>query len=62
MIKVGSVVRYAREWCTETERKYVHIVVENRGSRWLIERLGTGMFVNPVEEVEEYMIEEVETC
>lgn len=60
MIQVGSVVRYAPEWCTAAEREFLHIVVENRGSRWLIERLGTGMFVNPVEEVEECMIEEVE--
>lgn len=63
-IEVGMVVRYAPEWCTPSERKYLHIVKENRlnpvtgeMTRWLIETINTNLFLNPTEDVEEYMIE-----
>ena len=64
-IKEGMVVRYANGWCSEEERKYVHVVKENRMSpitgemtRWLIETLNIGNApLCPTEEVEDYMIE-----
>lgn len=63
-IEVGMVVRYAPEWCEPGERKYLHIVKENRlnpvtgeMTRWLIETINTNLFLNPTEDVEEYMIE-----
>lgn len=63
-IEVGMIVRYAPEWCTPGERKYLHIVKENRlnpvtgeMTRWLIETINTNLFLNPTEDVEEYMIE-----
>jgi len=62
-IKVGMIVRYHPDFCSEGERKYLHVVRENRlnpvtgeMSRWLIETLGTGMFLNPTEVVEDCMI------
>lgn len=65
MIKVGTIVRYKPEWCTEGERKYIHVVRENRlnpctneMTSWLIETLNTNLFLNPTEVVEECMIEE----
>lgn len=64
MIKTGMVVRYKSEWCSPSERKYLHVVRENRlnpvsgeMTRWLIETLGTGLFLNPTEVVDDYMIE-----
>ena len=63
-IEVGMIVRYAPEWCSQEERKYLHVVKENRISpitgemtRWLIEAINTGMFFHPTEDVEGYMIE-----
>lgn len=65
MIKVGTIVRYKPEWCTEGERKYLHIVRENRlnpctneMTSWLIETLNSSLFLNPTETVDECMIEE----
>lgn len=62
-IGVGMIVRYHPDWCSEDERKYLHLVRENRldpvtgkMTRWLIETLGTGMFLNPTEVVDESMI------
>ena len=46
MIKEGMIVRFSRKWCSEGERKYLHLVKENRlnpvtgeMTRWLIETL-----------------------
>ena len=59
------IVRYAPEWCSEGERKYLHVVKENylnpvtnEMSRWLIETINMkNMFFNPTEVVDECMIE-----
>lgn len=64
MIKEGMLVRYAPEWCSPGEEKYLHIVRENRlnpvtnePTRWLIETLNSALTIfNPTEEVEECMI------
>lgn len=64
MIKEGMIVRYAPEWCSAGEEKYLHIVRENRlnpvtnkPTRWLIETLNSALTIcNPTEEVEECMI------
>lgn len=63
-ISVGMLVRYAKDYCTEGERKYLHVVKENRlnpvtgeMSRWLIETINTEMAFNPTEVVERCMIE-----
>ena len=66
MIKAGMKVRYAEKWCTPEERKYIHIVKENRinpvtgeMTRWLIETINTKLTLNPTEVVDEYMIEAI---
>ncbi len=64
MIKEGMLVRYAPEWCSPGEEKYLHIVRENRlnpvtnePTRWLIETINSALTIfNPTEEVEECMI------
>ena len=66
MIKKGMIVRYARPWCSPEERKYLHIVKENRlnpvtilGLLFaLIQTINmTHMSIQPTSVVEEYMIE-----
>ena len=64
MIKVGMIVRYSPDWCETEERRYLHIVKENRlnpvtgkMSRWLIQTLNSGLSIQPCEVVEENMIE-----
>lgn len=64
MIKVGMIVRYAPEWRSPGEEKYLHVVKENRlnpvtgeMTRWLIETINSSLFLNPTEEVDEKMIE-----
>ena len=65
MIKVGMIVRYASAFCSEGERKYLHLVKENRlnpvtgqMTRWLIETLNMeNMTIRPTETVDEDMIE-----
>ena len=65
MIKEGMIVRYVPGWCSEGERKYLHVVKENRQNpvtnqmtRWLIETINMeNMVFYPTEEVEDYMIE-----
>ena len=66
MIKVGMIVRYKKEWCSEGERELLHIVRENRlnpvtnkETRWLIETINGNTFFNLTETVDEEMIEEV---
>lgn len=63
-IRAGMIVRYAPNWCSAGERKYLHVVKENRlspitgeMSRWLIETINTSLSLNPTETVESYMIE-----
>jgi len=65
MIKVGMIVRYKKEWCSEGERELLHIVRENRldpvndtMTRWLIETINGNTFFNLTETVDEDMIEE----
>lgn len=64
MIKVGMIVRYAPEWRSPGEEKYLHVVKENRlnpvtgeMTRWLIETINSSLFLNPTEVVDEKMIE-----
>lgn len=63
-IKVGMVVRYRADWCSDGERKLLHVVRENRlnpctdkMSRWLIETINGCTFFHTQEVVEDYMIE-----
>ena len=63
-ISVGMIVRYAPNWCSPGERKYLHVVRENclnpctgKMTRWLIETINTSLTWNPTEVVEDYMIE-----
>lgn len=63
-IHVGDIVRYAHGWCSDGERKYLHVVKENRlnpvtgkMTRWLIETVNSGMALNPTEVVDDCMIE-----
>ena len=64
-IAVGMIVRFAAEWCTPGERKYLHVVKENRlnpvkntMTRWLIETVNMeSMYFHPMEVVDDYMIE-----
>ena len=65
MIEVGMIVRYAPNWCSPGERKYLHVVKENRlnpvtgqMTRWLIETINSGLTIaNPTEVVDDVMIE-----
>lgn len=63
-IEIGMFVRYAEEWCTPEERKYIHVVRENvlnpvtgKLTRWKIETLNSSLTWNPVSVVESEMIE-----
>lgn len=63
-ISVGMIVRYAHGWCSDGERKYLHVVKENRlnpvtgkMTRWLIETINSGMTLHPTEVVDDCMIE-----
>ena len=69
MFKPGDIVRYSADWSTEEERKYIHVLLENRlspisgkMSRWLIRTINTSLFLAPTEEVEEYMIDKTGFC
>ena len=65
MIKEGMIVRYAHEWCSPGERKYLHVVKENRlnpvtnkMTRWLIQTFNMEhMTIQPTTVVDDYMIE-----
>ena len=64
-IKEGLIVRFAPEWSTPEERKYLHVVKENRlnpvtgeMTRWLIQTINMNhMTLQPTSVVEDYMIE-----
>lgn len=68
MIEKGMIVRFADGWCSPGERKYLHIVLENRlnpvtgkMTRWLIETINMeNMKFHPTEVVDDYMIEPAE--
>ena len=65
MIETGMIVRYAPQWCSPCERRYLHVVIENRlnpvtgkMTRWLIGTVNMKyMTLHPTSEVEDYMIE-----
>lgn len=66
MFKVGDIVKYKKEWCSEDELKYRHRVLEIRlnpvtdeMSRYLIETINTSLSLNPTETVDEFMIEKI---
>ena len=67
MLKVGTIVRYHPNWCSEGERKYIHVVREvgllnpctDKPTRVLIETLNTNLTFHPTEVVEEFMIEDM---
>ena len=65
-IKEGMLVRYRREWCGDGERKYIHLVLENRlnpctgeMTRWLIRTLNSNSVLGYTETVDDYMIEPI---
>ena len=68
MIKVGDIVRYAPQWCTEGERHLLHLVKErllnpctNTETRFLIVTLNGGSYCGgllPNEVVDDFMLEE----
>ena len=65
MITEGMIVRYSPKWCSPGERKYLHVVKENRlnpvtnqMTRWLIQTINMeNMVFQPSSVVEDYMIE-----
>ena len=65
MITEGMIVRYAPNWCSPGERKYLHVVKENllnpvtnKMTRWLIQTINMdNMTFQPTSVVEDYMIE-----
>ena len=69
-IREGMLVRYAAKWCSEGERKYIHVVKENRlnpvtneMTRWLIQTVNMeNATFAPTEVVEDYMIEPTGFC
>ena len=64
-IREGMLVRFASDWCSQGERKYIHVVKENRlnpvtgqMTRWLVETINMeNMTFNPTSVVEDYMLE-----
>ena len=65
MIHEGMIVRFTPTWCSPEERRYLHVVKENRlnpvtgkMTRWLIQTINMKhMTIQPSSVVEEYMIE-----
>lgn len=64
MFEIGAVVKYRKEWCSEGEEAYRHIVLEQRlnpitekPTRYLIRTLNTNLVLAPTETVDECMIE-----
>ncbi len=65
MIKEGMIVKYVSEWCSPSERKYLHVVkenhlnpVNNQMTRWLLQTINIeNMTFHSSEVVEDYMIE-----
>ena len=64
--QIGQLVKYSPPFCSEGEEKYIHRIIEQRYSpittkptRYIIETLNTLLTFNPIEEVEDYMIESI---
>ena len=59
VIKVGDIVRYAPEWCTQGERKYLHVVIESYEDvgRCKIKTLNSSLVFAPVEWCDFEMLE-----
>lgn len=62
--EVGAIVKYRKEWCSEGEEAYRHIILEQRlnpitekPTRYLIRTLNTKLVLAPTETVDECMIE-----
>ena len=62
-IEVGMIVRYAPNWCSPGEEKYLHVVMENllnpctmEMTRWLIKTINANTFFYHTEVVDEDMI------
>lgn len=67
-LKPGMLVRYADGWCSEGEKKHVHLILENylnpvtgEMTRWLIVTITTSNVIKPQEVVDDYMIEPIES-
>lgn len=62
IIKVGDIVRYASEWCSPGERKYLHIVIESYEDikRCKIKTLNSSLMFAPVEYCDFDMLEKTE--
>lgn len=64
-IKPGMICRFASNWCSPEERKYLHVVKENQlnpvtqqMTRWLIQTINMkNMVLQPTSVVEDYMLE-----
>ena len=61
---VGDIVRYAPEWCSEGERKLLHVIkerrlnpIKNTESRFLIYTLNSGLVFGLSSTVDDFMIE-----
>ncbi len=59
MFKRGDIVRFAEEWCTPEERKYLLIVVKERGDTMLVEYLNGKTLIKVQECVQDYMVVKV---
>lgn len=64
MFGIGAVVKYRKEWCSEGEEAYRHIILEQRlnpitgeATRYLIRTMNTKLVLAPTETVDECMIE-----
>lgn len=61
--KVGDIVRYAPEWCEPSERRYLHVIKEDRSdptatdTRWLIQTINSDSYLGHSETVDGCMIE-----
>lgn len=64
--QIGQLVKYDPLFCSEGEEKYRHVIIEqryspitNKPTRYLIKTLNTLLTLQPIEEVEEYMIQAI---
>lgn len=62
-IREGMIVRYAPQWCSPGEEKYLHVVKERRlnpvtgeMTRWLITTINSKLFLPPSEVVDDEML------
>ena len=69
MFKIGQKVKYKKDFCREEERELIHVIKEIRlnpvtgkETRFLIETINGTKYLfsmNPVEVVDDYMVEEL---